>query len=523
LAASPALAPAPARPVSALDTKWGRLLIPSLSDFFFLALMVWLFGVGMGWKALLLDGDTGWHIRIGEVILDQGSVPKVDPFSWSKAGAEWFAWEWMTDIQYAVLHRYWGIGGVAVYSGVIICASAWVLLRTVLGTGANLFVSLVLTLFYVGASSVHHHARPHVWTLLLFGVTVMILVRDRRSPDRVLWWMVPITALWTNLHGGFLAGIAAVGLTGVGAALEDWKDWRRSCRYLSAAAACLAASLLNPYGWKLHAHVAEYLRSDFIAKVVQEFQSPNFRGEQARQFELVLLIALACVGLLVVRRNFVEALWVLFFAHQSLTSARHIPLFVLIASPVIAAEATAVWNRTVAGAPRKSIRHILHELGLDAAAGFRRTTFWIVAGLVPAIAYTTAHMWPTDFDRPFPVAMFTAQQHRFEGGRVLTTDQWGDYLLYKKWPRQKVFIDGRSDFYGEALGKDYLALMNADQGWSAMVNRYGFDLMLLPVKWPLVSAVKLSPEWKPVADDGTAILFERRNLQPVSGKTKGRG
>jgi hypothetical protein len=503
-----------------LDCRWGRLLIPSLSDFFFVALIIWLFGVGIGWQALLLDGDTGWHIRIGEVILEQGSVPRVDPFSWSRAGAEWFAWEWLTDVQYAVLHRYWGVGGVAVYSGLLICGSAWVLLRTLLSTGANLFVSLVLALTYVSSSLIHLHARPHVWTLLLFAITVMILVRDRRCPDGVLWWMVPMTALWTNLHGGFLAGIIALSVTGVGAAAEDWKAWRRFGRYFGVAGACLAASLLNPYGWRLHAHVAEYLRSDFIATVVQEFQSPNFRGESVRQFELVLLLGLACVGLLITRRSFAEALWVLFFAHQALSSARHIPLFVLIASPVIATEATAIWNRTLALAPRASIGRIMHELATDASAGFRRTTLWIAAGVVPAIAYTTTHAWPTDFDRPFPVQMFAAQQHRFDGRRVLTTDQWGDYLLYKSWPRQKVFIDGRSDFYGEPLVQEYVALMNADHRWNRIVNRYAFDLMLLPVQWPLVSALKLSTEWRLIADDGTAILFERRKSKPVESHVR---
>ena len=69
---------------SALDTPWGKILIPSLSDLFFLALIGWLFGVGMGWSGLVLDGDTGWHIRTGEYILKNGFVPHHDIFSWSK-------------------------------------------------------------------------------------------------------------------------------------------------------------------------------------------------------------------------------------------------------------------------------------------------------------------------------------------------------------------------------------------------------------------------------------------------------
>lgn len=493
---------------SALNTPWGKLLIPSLSDLFFLCLIAWLFGVGDGWRALVLDGDTGWHTRTGEQILKTGLVPQHDLFSFSKAGAPWFAWEWLTDVQYALLHARWGLGGVAVYSGLIICSSAYVLLRTMLSVGANVFVCLVLTLLYVGGSSLHHHARPHVWTLLFFAFSAGLLWHDRRQPTRLLWVLVPLTCLWTNLHGGFLALIANAGLASLGTWLENPRRWQLSIRYFGLTLACLAASLINPYGFRLHMHVAEYLRSDFIRNAVQEFQSPVFRSEGVLQFEAVLIAGVICAGLLLSRKRIVEALWILYFAHASLGSSRHIPLFLLIASPAIALEATSLWNRIFQGQPRNSIRNILHSLSRDVATGFRRTTFWIVFGTLPVVAITSARSWPTDFAKTFPVGMVAAQQDRILGSRLFTSDQWGDYILYKLWPRQKVFIDGRSDFYGEKLGKEYLSLMNADFRWREIVRRYDFNVLLLPVKWPLVSVVKLSPEWRVVADDGTAILFE---------------
>jgi len=70
-----------------------------------------------------------------------------------------------------------------------------------------------------------------------------------------------------------------------------------------------------------------------------------------------------------------------------------------------------------------------------------------------------------------------------------------------------------SDFYGAAFGTEYLSLMNADYRWDQITQRYGFDLMLLPVNWPLASVLKLRSDWRVVADDGVAILFERRSLR----------
>ena len=75
------------------------LLTPSLSDCFFVAIMMWLFVCGAsGWKSLLMDGDTGWHIRTGEYILAHHAVPTHDLFSFSKPDAPWFAWEWLSDV-----------------------------------------------------------------------------------------------------------------------------------------------------------------------------------------------------------------------------------------------------------------------------------------------------------------------------------------------------------------------------------------------------------------------------------------
>ena len=499
----------PSKRFAALETTWGRLLIPSLSDIFILALIVCLFGQD-GWKPLMQDGDTGWHIRTGEYILEHGAVPHHDIFSWSKPEAPWFAWEWLTDVQYAVLHARWGLGGIAVVSGILIAASAYVLLRTMLWSTANVFVALALTLMYAGASALHYHARPHVWTLVLFAVSVGILTRDRKQQDKLVWLLVPLTCLWTNLHGGFLALIACAALAALGTALEDFGSWRKPLRYAGLTCACLAASMINPYGIQLHLHVAEYMQSDFIRNFVQEFKSPVFRTESARYFEAVLMLGVGSVALLIGRRRYVEALWILFFAHSALGSARHIPIFVLVAAPSISVEVTRWWNRLVRDRSSKSLFGVLHSFANDAAPSFRRATPWLVLGLVPVILYTSARGWPVDFEETFPTEMVAVQRHRLHGQRLFTTDQWGDYILYKLWPAQRVFVDGRSDFYGAELGKEYLSMMNASHQWNRIVDRHGITMMLLPVKWPLASVLKMSAGWRVLADDGKAILFEQR-------------
>src|SRR5436190_11635936 len=84
-------------------------LLPSLADFAFLMPITFLFGRMEGVKTLLSDCDTGWHIRTGEWIIANGWVPMRDIFSFSKPGAPWFAWEWLSDVLFAKLTALGGL------------------------------------------------------------------------------------------------------------------------------------------------------------------------------------------------------------------------------------------------------------------------------------------------------------------------------------------------------------------------------------------------------------------------------
>jgi hypothetical protein len=97
--------------------------------------------------------------------------------------------------------------------------------------------------------------------------------------------------------------------------------------------------------------------------------------------------------------------------------------------------------------------------------------------------------------------------------RVLTTDQWGDYLIYTN-PGHKVFVDGRSDFYGPETGNQYIRLINGQWDWVQLIDKYKFDLALLPTECALSQLLKLAPGWRVVEDDGKRILLVR-TVTPV--------
>ena len=94
--------------------------------------------------------------------------------------------------------------------------------------------------------------------------------------------------------------------------------------------------------------------------------------------------------------------------------------------------------------------------------------------------------------------------------RVLTSDQWADYLIYRLYPQQRVFFDGRSDFFGPAIGSDYRKLLAGERPWRELLDRYQFDLALLPRDWALSTALEREPGWRQVYQDSVAVLYVTR-------------
>jgi hypothetical protein len=498
---------------------WNRVFALSFLDSFYISLLIWMFAGGPnGWLGLLVDGDTGWHIRTGQYVLEHGAAPRVDIFSFSKAGQPWFAWEWLADVVMALLYSWSGLKGVVLLAGVLIPLASTIVFRQMMARGANLFIALLIALLGVGASSVHNLARPHVFTTLLVAASLWMVERDMREQRWTIWLLVPLTALWTNLHGGFVALLACLGLMAAGKAIEGYafahlrgERWSEAKRYGLLTAACTGATLFNPYGIHLHLHIVEYLRSDWIRNVVQEFQSPSFRNESMLQFEVLLVLAIIAAGSLIRRGSWVQALPILFWAHMSLSSVRHVPIFCVVAGPSLAEEVTRWWKAAIEGSSRKSFCGILDSLSRDLSGGFLRASVWPLVVVAALVILDRPVKWPRDFPaEKFPVDMVGRFGSELARSTVFTPDQWADYLIYRSWPQQRVFFDGRSDFYGEELGRQYLQLLEGRPQWADILKRHRFDRVLVPPEWPLASLLKRDTGWEVVEETAQAILLRRK-------------
>ena len=320
-------------------------LLPSLTDFAFLMPMVFLFGRMEGAKSMLEDCDTGWHIRTGDWILANHAVPTRDLFSFSKPGGTWFAWEWLSDAIWAWLHSHGGLALVVLASVLLISATFTIVFRLALRK-SNPIVALAVTMAAAACSSMHWLARPHLFTLLFLALFYAALERVRDGHAR--WGRAPYLLLlplatipWTNLHGGFFLGVLLIGAYGCAELLklalapgsEERAAARRNApRYFLSAAGCLAASLVNPYSYHLHAHVLSYLR-DPSTSYILEFYSLNFHHPMALFYEGLLAAAVAAALWNAAKGRYVEPLLMIVWAHAALVASRNLPIFAILAAP----------------------------------------------------------------------------------------------------------------------------------------------------------------------------------------------
>ena len=517
----------------------GRLrgfLVPSLADCVFVSILGWLFFAGAGAASLLADGDTGWHIRTGEHILATGAFPHEDLFSFTMEGRQWFAWEWLSDTLFALVHQVAGLKGIVFLGGVVIAGTAALLFRYMMWLEVNVLVAILGMFAALSPATMHWLSRPHMftWGFLLF--TLWLLEADRRRPSRRVYWLVPLVIVWTNTHGGFVAALVVIGIYLAGGSIEEW--WgrgesgealrampRSARRYGGLLLLCLAGTLVNPYGYHLHEDIGAYLQSDFILKYVQEFQSPDFRGESMKVYELVLIVSILLAGRMLVRRQVTLALLVLAWAHASLISVRHMPLFMIVAVPFLAREVSELleagaktgntWLRAVSDIARDYGRRIEGSPGqVRSESGPFVFSLLGIAAMAGLAVMLQLRAGERDWKAEFPVTRFPAMAcdilgDRLRERRTLSTDQWGDYLIYRYYPEVKVFIDGRSDFYDPALRDEYVELLGAHWKWETILGKYDLDGALIPASWSLAAAMKLSVNWRLIYDDGTALFFER--------------
>ena len=489
------------------------------------------------WREVLIsaDGDPSLHWRIGNWMIEHRAVLRADQFSHTRFAAPLVSKEWLAEVLFAAAGNITGNlanwNGTVLLAALLIATTMWLLHRWLVAEGCELLLATGLLLVAASACSMHWLARPHLTTHLLTIVFAWQLRRFEHGdiPVKTLYaTLVPLMWLWTNLHGAFFTGFVLIGLYWLAAVWEVGRDRRarrgpesdgrpggpslpttRLQHLTLLGLACLAVSFINPNTWHLHAQVIGFLRTPLLSKMTNEFRSPDFHSSSATGF--LLLLGILAIVLLAARPKMraSELLLLGAWGYFALHSVRNLPIFALVATPILAGHLNP-WLQSLPAAIYR--RYSERITGLDRGADGRLPVALAAVTLtllmtVPAKPVVTTAILPDQF--PVTAVTWLKANPQAVTGEMFNEYGWGGYLMLYL-PERKVFVDGRNDFYGGPFIEEFEQVDNVTTNWSAVLTKYKVGWTILPRRHALNQLLALDTGWSLVYTDAVTAIHSRR-------------
>jgi hypothetical protein len=484
-------------------------LLPSIADLFFVIFLI-LFSSNMG-GGLLNDGDTGFHIRAGEYILDTFSIPRQDIFSFLSPLPPWTAHEWLSEIVMAFAHMALGLTGVVIFFAFFISLTYYLLIKFLRKEHDNILLLAGMVLL-VAISSYHHFfARPHIFSLLFLVIWYHILDQFQYKDRNHLYLLPIMTLVWVNLHGAFIIGFVLLGTYFTGNMIFYFQaqagdmpaHGAKAKKLLVIGLFCLLAALVNPVGYKILLFPFDFVANQYLIAHVNEFLPTSF--QKPLPYKCLFIITLAVLFMAKNRLNWIELILVLGFTYMSLYSVRNITLFAIIVAPIIVRRLDEMMQNS------KNKAVLFLNAKSQSFAETDRTTrgyAWPVAACCVVLFLGAVGIIQHGFDpKKKPVEAVNFLENEPISGNMFNNDEFGDYLIYAAYPKYRVFFDGRSDMYGVDHMKEYFKVTGIQTGWKEVLKKFDIRWVFFNADSLLSRYLLEQPDWHLIYADKVAHIY----------------
>lgn len=459
----------------------------------------------------LSDGDFWWHLKTGEYIVRNFSIPRIDFYSFTVPGKPWVAHEWLSEVLFYLVYSRAGFNTLIFIFTVLTVLAFWIVFRR---TRAHPFVKGFAVLLSVWSILPTIGVRPRTFTLLFAAIYLAVLhrfVRERET--RTIWWLVPLMILWVNLHAGFLLGLVLIGVAIAGVVLDSWfageKLASQSARLKTLAlvfVACLVAVNLNPQGPRIFLFPFEFFLSPVQQNQIVDWLSPDFHERELFPLLVLIMLTIASLALSPKRVRPSELQLYLATLYMTLKSNRHMAIFALVAGPILA-DYLQHWLDTTRFTRMFDESH-------STTSGRRKALFNVIL-LIPLIACliklkSVIYSPPTQKQVGVPLnAVSYLKANGIAGNTFTDPNIWGGYLIWET-PANPVYIDGRIDMYGDEFIREYLGIIRGLTRWQEPFDKYDVQVALVSPTSPLRLQLEQSSQWQQLYRDEMAIVFRRR-------------
>ena len=481
------------------------------------------------------DGDFWWTMVLGRATWTGGGLPAVDPLPYTPTPSPYVQAQWLAGVIFYGTYLLGGFEGLLVLRAAIVGAVFGLLYVGCRRAGAMTALAGLCTLLALPLVNVGLSMRPQILALVPF----MLYLEGTRHPlrfGRALYALPLVMALWANVHGSFLFGLALVGLALAGRLLDLVRGQERgtpggpgaiaSDREARALAVLLVLSalavLVNPHGLGFIGYLRDYLAVNpghtELGGLATEWL-PTSLGTPGGPSYFGWVAAIGAALYVAARRaaskpgsgpllSAAEGLRLAAFAWVGLRWIRGIAWWGLVApAPLAAAVQQALVGTPAGPAPR----------GRPAANG-------LVIGLIALIAVGSLPWWRAALPLFVPETRAMVQLSPLtDAAGVLARDPgpgqlfhyiaWGPYLAWRLGPGQRIFVDGRFEAYAPQVFEDYARISHGAPDWEGRLAQYGVGRLVLSRDGQagLVQAATASPNWRLVFADGDVVVLQRRS------------
>ncbi len=444
---------------------------------------------------LLIDPDTMWQITVGQWIIDHRAVPTTDVYSFTMRGQPWISTQWLAQVLYAKAYALSGWGGPVVLAASAISAT-FALLTKFLSRRFSESTTLVFVAAALALTVPHLLARAHVLALpvMVAWVGGLIAAADRRAAPS--FWLVPLMALWANLHGGFVFGLVLIGPIALDAVLGVDAASRKPLmlRWFAFGVAALAAGCCTPYGWDSLLASQKILALGGALPLIMEWKPADFGSLGA--FEICLLLGIGLALFRGVKLPPMRIVLLLGLVHMALAQGRAAEVLALLAPLILAAPLA----RQIGGADAANSNAAQPARGVL----FAGIAIALVAGTVvyASVQRFAPHM------RGSPVNA-VAELKKLNLARVFNDYDFGGYLISSG---VAPFIDGRTELYGEKFFVDHNAasgLMEPDNLFR-LLDAYQIEATLMRTQSAATKLLDHVDGWQKIYSDDIATIHLRK-------------
>ncbi len=476
--------------------------------------------------------DFWWHLATGRYIIETGSLPHVDPFSYtthanpSDRKSIILKGYWLAQIIFYKAYSLWDVNAIILLrSFLMLSFLLFVFLNLKKQTSSDLLSLLFVTVIFLIAVP-YSSDRPQLFTFLIFSVVYYLLEDFKIKPSRKIFLIPVLLMISANMHPGYIICLLLISIYLFASGIRRFimKDYEEEGsqfgRLLTVWTLSILAAALNPTGlgeFKEIFHVGEYTQG------IVEFM-PTFylftKKLAPLNYPYIFFLILSFPAILEFRKiGLSRILLLVFFSVMSFVSLRYVIFFMCVSAPIIAKTAIILSEKKVFAKP-VSI--------MNGRKAFFYLVFFISGVFLAfhSLSGLAGHDLKADFLSATPKDAADFLEKLPVKGNMLNDFGFGGYLIWRLYPEKKVFIDGRTleaDVYNDYKIVTYTK-RNQSQSWEDIIKKYDISYVVVPPLLyygqicPLVEKLYDSSGWELIYKDDVSLIFlkdEPRNASLV--------